>query len=157
MKQVAMMALQKLQSLSMGYNTTGGAPVFITKFRDTLNDLKDAKEPISEVMAKSMFLAKIQDNNYRHIVDALLITSDDLEVCMQRILDKHNMMASNKLPPNKQNNNASQNNKDKNKNKGSNNNRQSNNANRQYNTSISVEQVKETPYFLEKRSFPGII
>ena len=51
--------------------------MFITKFRDALNDLKDAKEPISDVLAKSMFLARIEDKDYRHIVDALMMTNDD--------------------------------------------------------------------------------
>jgi hypothetical protein len=57
MKQVALMSMTKLSALSLTYNTTGGVPVFITKFRTILNGLKDAKEPVSDVMAKSMFLS----------------------------------------------------------------------------------------------------
>ena len=60
MKQVALMSMTKLSALTLTYNTTGGVPVFITKFRTILNDLKDAKESVSVVMAKSMLLSKIQ-------------------------------------------------------------------------------------------------
>ena len=80
MEQVALMALQKLQDLRMTYNTNGGVPEFIVKFRDAMNDLKDAKQPISDVMAKSMFLQKIEDRDYIHIKDALMVTPDNLDV-----------------------------------------------------------------------------
>jgi hypothetical protein len=115
------MAMQKISVLVLQYNTAGGAPIFITKFRDALNDLKDAQEPVSDVMAKSMFLSKIQDNNYRHIVDALLITNDNFEDCVQRILDKHNLMTHSipQAEPRKANNTC----------QGNSNNRQNNNAN----------------------------
>ena len=94
MEQVALMALSKLQNLRWNYNTTGGVPVFIGQFRDTLNDLKDAKQPMSDVMAKSMFLGQIQDRDYTAIVDTLMDASVNFEGCMQRILDKYNMLAN---------------------------------------------------------------
>lgn len=53
MKQVALMAMNKLSNLTMAYNTPGGVPVLIIKFRDLLNNLKDAGEPVSDIMAKS--------------------------------------------------------------------------------------------------------
>ena len=86
------MAMTKLSALSLTYNATGGVPVFITNFRNLLNDLKDAKEPVSDVMAKSMFLSKIQDRDYVHIVDTLLGSNDNLEIVMQQTLDKYNML-----------------------------------------------------------------
>jgi hypothetical protein len=94
MGQVAIIALAKSNSLYLAYNTPGGAPVFISKFRDALQDLKDAKEPISDLMAKSMFLSKIQDNNFRAIVDILISSHHDgFEESVTRILDKYNMMS----------------------------------------------------------------
>ena len=83
MKQVALMSITRLSALTLTYNTSGGVPVFITKFRNLLNDIKDAKEPVSDVMAKSMFLSKIQDKDYIHIGDGLLTTNDNLEQVMQ--------------------------------------------------------------------------
>ena len=43
-------------------------------------------------MAKSMLLSKIQENIYRHIVDAFMVSNDDCEACMQRLLDKYNLL-----------------------------------------------------------------
>lgn len=85
MEQVALMALEKVQNLQMKYNTNGGIPVFIAKFRDALNDLKDAKQPIPDVMAKLLFLQKIQDRDYVHIKDALMATPNNVDACMQRM------------------------------------------------------------------------
>lgn len=96
MGQVALLALARLNALHLSYNFPGGVPVFISKFRDALQDLKDAKEPVSDAMAKSMLLSKIQDNNYRHIVDILLDSPDDYEKCITRLLDKYNMMNQSK-------------------------------------------------------------
>ena len=36
MRQMATMAITKLNSLQMNYNSPGGVPVFITKFRDAV-------------------------------------------------------------------------------------------------------------------------
>ena len=41
------MAMTRLNNLYWGYNSSGGVPVFLTKFRDALQDLRDAQEPIS--------------------------------------------------------------------------------------------------------------
>ena len=43
-------------------------------------------------MTKSMFLSKINYNKYCHIVDALMISNDNYEECMQCILDKYNLL-----------------------------------------------------------------
>ena len=94
MEQVALLALAKLNSLHLGYNMPGGVPAFITRFRESLQDLKDANEPVSDAMAKSMLLSKIRDRNYSHIVDILIASSDDFEACVTRLLDKYNMMNS---------------------------------------------------------------
>ena len=51
-QQMALLAMVRLNSLFLNYNTTGGMPTFITKFRDALHDLKDAKEPLSDNIAK---------------------------------------------------------------------------------------------------------
>src|SRR3954469_14889134 len=87
----ATMAMGRLNSIQMMYNSPGGIPAFLTKFRDAIQDLKDAQNPISDVMAKSLLLSKVQDKSYSHIVDALMVSNDDVEECMQRLLDKHNM------------------------------------------------------------------
>ena len=127
---MAILAMVRLNSLFLNYNTAGGMPTFITKFRDALHDLKDAKEPLSDKIAKSILLSKVHDNNYRHIVDALMVSPSTLEECMQRFLDKHNMLTQNR-PSNdtRKANNANQQsgNKGSNKNK-SNHKAQVNNA-----------------------------
>ena len=82
----------------MTYNTNGGVPEFIANFKNAMNDLRDVRQPISDVMAKSIFLQKIQDRDYVHIKDALMATNDNVDICMQRMLDKYNMMASYKTP-----------------------------------------------------------
>lgn len=151
MEQVALMALQKLQDLRMTYNTNGGVPEFIVKFRDAMNDLKDAKQPISDVMAKSMFLQKIEDRDYIHIKDALMVTPDNLDACMQRILDKHNMLASSKSSSGNRNaNSAKQKGKGKGKNKKKDNKdkRYTNNTNTKDRNpnKITYEMVKATPW-----------
>ena len=53
---------------------------------------------MNNVMAKSMFLQKIQDKDYAHIVDGLMDSTHNLEHCMQRVLDKFNMLDSKKDP-----------------------------------------------------------
>lgn len=95
MKQVACMAMTKLNSLDLAYNSPGGMPVYVTKFREALQDLRDAGEPISDVLAKSFFLSKIQDNDYRAFVDNLISSKETFEECVQRFLDKYNMMNQN--------------------------------------------------------------
>ena len=162
-KQVALMSMTKLSALTLTYNSTGGVPVFITKFRTILHDLKSAKEPISDVMAKSMFLSKIQDRDYIHIVDGLLGSNDTLEQVMQRILDKHNMLMMNKPKPNNNRQaNSAEGKKKGNKNtrnKGNlNNKEEKKEPNRQNNNThtkrrITFDMIKETPYFLEKEEF----
>ena len=56
-----------------------------------LQDLKDAQEPLSDVLARTMFLSKIHDKEYKHIVDTLM-ADDDFEQCVTRILDKYNLV-----------------------------------------------------------------
>ena len=58
MRQMATMAMTRLNSLHLGYNSSGGVPVFLTKFRDALQDLRDAQEPILDVLAKLTLLSK---------------------------------------------------------------------------------------------------
>ena len=96
MRQMATIAMTKLNSLHLNYNSPGGVQAFITKFRDALQDLRDAKNPITDEMAKSMLPSKIHDKTYSHIVDALLVSGDNFEESLQRILDKHNMMTQGK-------------------------------------------------------------
>ncbi|HEY9708216.1 MAG TPA: hypothetical protein V6D48_08430 [Oculatellaceae cyanobacterium] len=105
LEQVALLALAKLNSMFLGYNAPGGVPAFIAKFRGALQDLKDAKEPVSDAMAKSMLLSKNKDRDYSHIVDILIASDDDFEKCVTRLLDKYNMMNSGK-PASCQNNKA---------------------------------------------------
>jgi hypothetical protein len=144
------------------YNSTGGVPVFITKFRTILHDLKSAKGPISDVMAKSMFLSKIQDKDYIHIVDGLLNTNDNLEQVMQRILDKHSMLMMTKPKPNNRQANSAEGKKKgnkKTKNKDNPNNKEEKKEpNRQNNNTttkrrITYDMIKETPYFFKKEDF----
>ena len=101
MRQMATMTMTKLNSLHTNYNSPGGVPEIITKFMDAVQNLKNAKGLISDVMTKFMLLSKVLDRSYSHIEDALLVSSDDYEECMQRLLDKHNMMNNNKDKGNK--------------------------------------------------------
>src|SRR5687767_1643197 len=68
-----------------------------------LNNLRDAGEPMTNIMAKSVFLQKIRDRDYAHIVDTLVNNSHNLEQCMQQILDKYNMLDANRDPKGKAN------------------------------------------------------
>ena len=72
--------------------------MFLTKFRDAIQDLKDANNPISDVMAKSLLLSKVGDRSYSHIVDVLMVSNDNCGKCMQRLLDKLNMLNQGKSP-----------------------------------------------------------
>src|SRR5919112_6202809 len=91
-RQMATIAMGRLNSIQMQYNSPGGIPALLTKFRDAIQDLKDVNNPISDAMVKSLLLSKVQDRSYSHIVDALMVSNDNVEVCMQRLLDKHNML-----------------------------------------------------------------
>ncbi len=91
-RQMAIMAMNKLNKLYLNYNSSGGVPAYINNFREALQDLKDAQEPMSDVLAKSMFLSKIQDRDYRHIVDSLMSSNEGFEECVIQILDKYNLM-----------------------------------------------------------------
>ena len=108
-RQMATMAMGRLNSIQMQYNSPGGIPAFLTKFRDAIQDLKDAQNPISDVMAKSLLLSKVQDRSYSHILDALMVSNDNCDECMQRLLDKHNMLNQGKGlgPPRNVNNSNS--------------------------------------------------
>src|SRR5688500_18607394 len=126
---MALLALARLNSISLQYKSPGGVPAFITKFRGALQDLKDANEPVSDAMSKSMLLSKVKDRDYSHIVDILIASSDNFEMCVTRLLDKHNMMNSGNNAP-RQNNKVQRGNNRPNNNKNNNN----NNNNRNHNT-----------------------
>lgn len=64
LEQVALMAMTKLSNLQFTYNYPGGIPTFLSKFRDAQQDLRDANQPLSDTMTKSILLSKINDNNY---------------------------------------------------------------------------------------------
>ena len=59
-QQMAILAMVRLNSLILFYNSAGGMPTYITKFRDALHDLKDAGEPLSDNIAKSILLSKFK-------------------------------------------------------------------------------------------------
>src|SRR5687768_3354978 len=118
------------------------------------------------VMAKSIFLQKIQDRDYAHIVDMLMDSTHSLEVCMQRVLDKYNMLDSMKGPKGRNVNSAKKDDKkrncngktdkDKDKKREKGENRQSNNTNFKDipKKSITYEaMIKKTPYFKERDEF----
>ncbi|HEY9706868.1 MAG TPA: hypothetical protein V6D48_01555 [Oculatellaceae cyanobacterium] len=124
MAQVAMMAMDKLNRMYLTYNYPGGASAFIGKFREALQDLKDAKEPMSDAMTKTLFLTKIQDNTYKATVNCLRASQkDDFEACVTRILDEFNMNNHSKSNHGNRQSNKVQTNKHRNR-------RQNNNANR---------------------------
>ena len=106
----------------------GGVPAFITKFRGALQVLKDANEPVSDAMAKSMLLSRVKGRDYSHIVDILIASSDNFEMCVTRLLDKYNMMNSGINAP-RQNNKVQRGNNrpNSNKNQGTNSRSQRNN------------------------------
>src|SRR6476620_10317112 len=125
---MATMAMGRLNSIQMQYNSPGGIPVFLTKFRDAIQDLKDANNPISDVMVKSLLLSKVGDRSYSHIVDALMISNDNCDECMQRLLDKHNMLNQGKGPgPPRNANNTNTKGRNNNRNKNNKGNQSSNN------------------------------
>src|SRR5687767_14366679 len=118
-----------------------------------------------DVMAKSLFLGKIQDRDYAHIVDMLMDSTHNLEHCMQRVLDKFNLLDAKKDPTGRHANFAK---KDEGKRscndkqdkfrkqdneKGEN--RQSNNTNSKDKPkkAITYEMIKKTPYFMERDEF----
>ena len=91
-RQMAIMAMNRLNKLYLNYNTAGGAVTYVNQFREALQDLKEADEPMSDVLAKSMFLSRIQDKEYDYIVDMLMNSNDDFEACVTRVLDKYYLM-----------------------------------------------------------------
>ena len=136
LEQMALLALARLNSISLQYKSPGGVPGFITKFRGALQDLKDANEPVSDAMAKSMLLSKVKDRDYSHIVDILIASSDNFEMCVTRLLDKYNMMNSGNNGPHQNNkvqrgNNRPNNNRNNRNQNNSNRNNQNNNRNSQ--------------------------
>ena len=151
LEQMALLALARLNSISLQYKSPGGVPAFITKFRGALQDLKDANEPVSDAMSKSMLLSKVKDRDYSHIVDILIASSDNFEMCVTRLLDKYNMMNSGNTQPrqnnkvqrgnNRPNNNRNQNNN--NRSQGSNSRSNNNNRNKQ---NSRAPQQKDIPY-----------
>ena len=90
MEQVSLLALSKLQELSLTYKTPGGLPGYVTKFRDAILDLQEAGKPLDDTLQKSMFLSKIHDREYKHIIDSCI---DDpklsLEDCMNKMHSKY--------------------------------------------------------------------
>ena len=144
LEQVAIMAMNKLSNLHLTYNYPGGVPAFISKFRDAQQDLRDAGQAYSDTMAKSMLLSKISDNNYRHIVDALMVSQDNCEECMQRLLDKFNLMNQNKSKIS--NRNVNKTNKNQQKNHKNNQNTQKNNNMHNNNTNKNTSRVTPTNF-----------
>src|SRR6478672_5345471 len=69
-RQMATMVMGRLNSIQMQYNSPGGIPVLLTRFKDAIQDHKDASNPISDGMVKLLLLSKVQDRRYSHIVDA---------------------------------------------------------------------------------------
>src|SRR5688500_9810152 len=166
-QQMALMAMQKLNSLTMTYNANGGVPAFITKFRNNLNDLNNAGQTMPDVMAKSMFLQKIKDRDYAHIVDMLMDSNHSLEVCMQRVLDKFNMLDarkeskgrnanSAKKDDKKRNRNGKKGDKEKDKKREKGENRQSNNTNSKDKPKkgVTYEMIKN-PTSRRKKNLPN--
>ena len=98
------MAMNRLNKLYLTYNSSGGIPTFVNQFKECLQDLKDAEEPMSDILTKSMFLSKIQDRDYRHIVDNFMDINYNFEECVTQILDKYNLMNPPKNQPFRQNN-----------------------------------------------------
>ena len=60
MDQVAFITMTKSNFLNMTNNYQGKVLAILTKFRKTLQNLRDAKQPYSNIMAKSMLLFKIK-------------------------------------------------------------------------------------------------
>src|SRR5687768_10640486 len=75
--QMATMAMGRLKSIQMMYNSPKGIPTFLTKFRDVIQDNDSTNIPFSDVMAKSLLLSKVQDRSYAYIVDTLMVFNDN--------------------------------------------------------------------------------
>ena len=81
--------MAKLQELKLLYSSKGGLPAYVTKFRDAILDLEEAGKPMDPTLQKSMFLIKIQDHEYKHIVDSCIDDPNmSLEDCMVKLQSK---------------------------------------------------------------------
>src|SRR5687768_8531759 len=151
LEQMALLALARLNSISLQYKSPGGVPASLTKFRGALQDLKDANEPVSDAMSKSMLLSKVKDRDYSHIVAILIASNYNFEMCVTRLLDKHIMMNSGNNAPCQNNkvqrgNNRPNNNRNNNNNNRSHNNNNRNSNNNKNNQNNRKPQQKDIPY-----------
>ena len=85
LEQARLLAMNKLQNLSLEYKSSGDIPSYVAKFRDSMLDLKEAGKPLDPLFQKSLFLSKIKDREYSHLVDAC---TDDNSLSLEDCITK---------------------------------------------------------------------
>jgi len=59
--------LSDLTNLSLEYNTPGSIEQYISKYQETINNLKEINQPMTDVLKKTFFLNGIKDPYYKPI------------------------------------------------------------------------------------------
>ena len=109
--QLSLLTFNKLTELTYHYKYPGGLPKFLAKFRDLIMDLKDTGRDLEPDMIKSMFLSKILDKEYKHLVDDYINnTSLSFEDCAQNLLDKYERLIADRPTNSTRNTNNAQSN-----------------------------------------------
>jgi len=89
LEQLSLLTFNRLTDLVYTYKYPGGLPKFLQRFRDLIMDLQDSGREMDPSMVKSLFLSKIQDKEYKHLIDAYINDpNQDFELCAQHFLDK---------------------------------------------------------------------
>jgi len=97
LEQLSLLTFNRLTELTYSYKYPGGLPKFLHKFCDLMMDLEDAGKPMDPAMVKSLFLSKIQDKEYKHLVDTYINDADiDFEACAQNLIDKYERLTADK-------------------------------------------------------------
>ena len=109
LEQLTLLTFHRINDLSYNYKYPGGLPKFLHCFRNLMMDLQDSGKPMDPAMIKSLFLSKIQDREYKHLVDTYLTDpSKDFDTCAQGLVGKYECLTADKpSSTSRQSNNAS--------------------------------------------------
>ena len=72
LEQLALLTNNQMNDLQYTWKYPGGLPKFLLRFCDLSMDLHGAGKPMEDTNLKSLFLSKIKDNKYKHIVDSYI-------------------------------------------------------------------------------------